>query len=410
MRRRREFLQQFGMSGMPNCGQLGGAPPRCVELDSTPMPQDSTSATRAVTLFLCGDVMIGRGIDQILAHPSKPRLYEDYVTSAEDYVGMAESRNGPIPRCVKPSYVWGEALEEFDRVQPDLRIIDLETSITTSEDAERKGINYRMHPANVACLTAARIHCCVVANNHVLDWGRAGLAETLRVLQDSKIHTAGAGEDLTQAQRPAVMDVRNGGRVLVYGIGGPDCGIPPAWRADQCRSGVAFISDFSESTLSSVAERIAASKRSGDIVVVSIHWGANWGCGVPKEHRAFAHQLLDRGVVDVIHGHSSHNPKGIEVYHKKLILYGCGDFLNDYEGIGGYEQFRGDLVLAYFPTLAPATGELLRLAIQSFQIQRFQLGRTPKRDREWLRDTLNRESRELGTHFLLQRDGSFQLV
>ena len=197
--------------------------------------------------------------------------------------------------------------------------------------------------------------------------------------------------------------------MLVYGIGGPDCGIPPAWRADQHRSGVAFISDFSESTLSAVAERIAASKRSGDIVVVSIHWGANWGGGVPKEHRGFAHQLIEQGVVDVVHCHSSHHPKGIEVYRKKLILYGCGDFLNDYEGIGGYEQFRGDLVLAYFPTLAPATGELLRLAIQSFQIQRFQLDRTPKRDLEWLRDALNRESRELGTHFLLQRDGSFQL-
>jgi poly-gamma-glutamate synthesis protein (capsule biosynthesis protein) len=115
-------------------------------------------------------------------------------------------------------------------------------------------------------------------------------------------------------------------------------------------------------------------------------------------------------MVDVVHGHSSHHPKGIEVYCEKLILYGCGDFLNDYEGIGGYEQFRGDLVLAYFPTLAPATGELLRLAIQSFQIQRYQLGRTPKRDQEWLRDTLSRESREFDTHFLLQRDGSFQLV
>ena len=287
MRRRRGSLERLGSSGMPNRGQLEGAPPHRVELDSPPMPQDSTSATRAVTLFLCGDVMIGRGIDQILAHPSKPRLYEDYVTSAEDYVGMAESRSGPIPRRVKPSYVWGEALEELDRLQPDFRIINLETSITTSEDAERKGINYRMHPANVACLTAARIHCCVVANNHVLDWGRAGLAETLRVLRDSKIYTAGAGEDLNQAQLPAVMDVRNGGRVMVYGIGGPDCGIPPAWRADQHRSGVAFISDFSESTLSAVAERIAASKRSGDIVVVSIHWGANWGYSIPKEHRAF---------------------------------------------------------------------------------------------------------------------------
>jgi poly-gamma-glutamate synthesis protein (capsule biosynthesis protein) len=266
-----------------------------------------------------------------------------------------------------------------------------------------------MHPANVACLTAAQIHCCVVANNHVLDWGRAGLAETLRVLQDSKIHTAGAGEDLTEAQRPAVMDVRNGGRVLVYGIAGPDCGIPPAWRADKRRSGVSLISDFSESALRSLAEHIAASKRSGDIVVVSIHWGANWGYGIPQEHRAFAHQLLDQGAADVVHGHSSHHPKGIEVYHKKLILYGCGDFLNDYEGIGGYEQYRGDLVLAYFPTLAPATGELLRLAIQSFQIQRFQLVRPPKGDQEWLRDTLNRESRDLGAHFLLQPDGSFQL-
>jgi poly-gamma-glutamate synthesis protein (capsule biosynthesis protein) len=122
------------------------------------------------------------------------------------------------------------------------------------------------------------------------------------------------------------------------------------------------------------------------------------------------HQLLDQGVVDLVYGHSSHHPKGIEVYHKKLILYGCGDFLNDYEGIGGYEQFRGDLVLAYFTTLAPATGELLRLAIRSFQIQRFQLVRTRNRDQEWLRDALNCESQELGTHFLLQRDGSFQLA
>src|SRR5215471_728893 len=150
--------------------------------------------------------MIGRGIDQILAHPSRPRLYEDYVDSARDYVGMAESRNGPIPRRVKPSYIWGEALEVLDRVQPDLRIITLETSITISEGAERKGINYRMHPRNVVCLTAARIHCCVLANNHILDWGRAGLADTLRALRDAKIHIAGAGEDLAQAQRPAVMD------------------------------------------------------------------------------------------------------------------------------------------------------------------------------------------------------------
>ena len=80
-------------------------------------------------------------------------------------------------------------------------------------------------------------------------------------------------------------------------------GIPPAWGAGEHRSGVAAVSDFSKRTVSSVVERIAAAKRPGDIAVVSIHWGSNWGYGVPKEHRAFAHQLLDGGVADVVHGH-----------------------------------------------------------------------------------------------------------
>jgi poly-gamma-glutamate capsule biosynthesis protein CapA/YwtB (metallophosphatase superfamily) len=408
MRRRREFL--FGMAGMGIATGCGCAAPPRDEPDSPPVTQNSTSRTRHVTLFLCGDVMTGRGIDQVLEHPSKPRLYEDYVKSALDYVHIAESRNGRIPRRAKPSYIWGDALKELDRVQPDIRIINLETSITTSEDAECKGINYRMHPDNVGCLKAARIDCCVLANNHVLDWGHAGLIDTLGVLRDAKIHTAGGGEDHTEARRPAVMNLDNGGRVLVYGIGGPDCGIPPGWAAAERRSGVAFISDFSQRTVSSLKKHIAAAKRPGDVAVVSLHWGSNWGYGVAKEHREFAHRLLEGGVADVVHGHSSHHPKGIEIYRNKLILYGCGDFLNDYEGIGGYEQFRADLVLAYFPTLAPATGELLKLVIQSFQIRRFQLLHTAQRDREWLRDTLNREGRKFGTQLLLRPDGSFQLA
>ncbi|HEY9229142.1 MAG TPA: CapA family protein, partial [Gemmatimonadaceae bacterium] len=107
-----------------------------------------------ISLFLCGDVMTGRGIDQILAHPSAPALHEIVVGSALDYVGLAEDANGPLPRRVSDTYVWGAALEELDGRKPDARIINLETSVTTSEDAEDKGINYRMHPANVGVLSA----------------------------------------------------------------------------------------------------------------------------------------------------------------------------------------------------------------------------------------------------------------
>ncbi|MGC2824929.1 MAG: CapA family protein, partial [Pseudolabrys sp.] len=130
-------------------------------------------------LFLCGDVMLGRGIDQILPQPCDPALHEDYVQSALEYVQLAEAANGSVKRPVAPAYVWGGALDELKQARPDARIINLETSITRSEDFDPKGINYRMSPENAAVLAAAHIDCCVLANNHILDWGRAGLLDTL---------------------------------------------------------------------------------------------------------------------------------------------------------------------------------------------------------------------------------------
>ena len=103
--------------------------------------------TRQVArLFLCGDVMTGRGIDQILPHPCDPLLHESYVKSARDYIRLAEQVNGRIPKAVKFSYVWGAALQELTRAQPDVRIINLETSITRRGAFVPKGINYRMSP------------------------------------------------------------------------------------------------------------------------------------------------------------------------------------------------------------------------------------------------------------------------
>ena len=75
-------------------------------------------------------------------------------------------------------------------------------------------------------------------------------------------------------------------------------------------------------------------------MVASVHWGSNWGYDIPREQTVFAHRLIDEAGVDIIHGHSSHHVRAIEVYKDRLILYGCGDFLNDYEGISGYEEFR----------------------------------------------------------------------
>jgi poly-gamma-glutamate synthesis protein (capsule biosynthesis protein) len=143
--------------------------------------------------------------------------------------------------------------------------------------------------------------------------------------------------------------------------------------------------------------------------VASIHWGPNWGWDVGRDERAFAHRLLDGAGVDLVHGHSSHHPKGIEVHRGKLVLYGCGDLLDDYEGITGYEQYRDDLMLLYFPALEPASGRLAALEMTPLRMRRFRLERPPAADVEWLRATLDRECRRLGAAVELTAEGRLRL-
>jgi poly-gamma-glutamate synthesis protein (capsule biosynthesis protein) len=360
------------------------------------------------TLFLCGDVMTGRGLDQIFAHPSPADLAEPDVSSALEYVGLAERAHGPIPRRVGDSYVWGDALAELDRRQPVARIINLETSVTTSADPEPKGINYRMHPANIGVLSAARITCAVLANNHVLDWGTAGLKETIDTLETADIRIVGAGRTSEEAEAPTIIELGDDARLALYAFGAADSGVPETWAAGRATPGVNWIGDFGPRTTARICDAIARSTRENDIVVVSIHWGANWGYAVPDEHRRFAHALIDVGGVHLVYGHSSHHVKPIEVYQGRAVLYGCGDFLNDYEGIPSPRQYRDDLTLMYFPTLDVKSGDLVELAMVPLLVRQFRLSRPGASDAEWLCDTLDRECRQFGAH-VEARDGYLAL-
>lgn len=372
------------------------------------MKPDVDGSSMELTLFLCGDVMTGRGVDQILPHPCPPRLYEPLVRSALDYIALAERAYGTIPRAVDHAYVWGVALEELERRRPHARIVNLETSVTTCEDAAPKGINYRMHPANVGVLTAARVDCATLANNHVLDWGRAGLYETLDALARVSIQTAGAGRTLDEAEAPAILEVAGGGRVLVVAVAGPDCGVPSDWAASKDEPGVFRLDDYSPKAVDRIAGLVTAEKRAGDVAVASIHWGANWGFDVPAEHRRFAHQLIERAGIDVVHGHSSHHAKGIEVHRGRPIFYGCGDFLNDYEGIHGPKDYRDDLTLMYFPSLDARTGNLMSLEMVPLRIRNFQLHHPSAAERSWLRDTMARECRRFA-HNVAATDHALRL-
>lgn len=345
---------------------------------------------KELTLFLCGDVMTGRGIDQILAHPGDSTLHESYVKDAVHYVTLAEQQSGAIPRSVEPSYIWGEALAILDDVAPDARIVNLETSITTSDDAwPGKGVHYRMAPANADCLEVAGFDCCVLANNHVLDWGYAGLDETMATLARKRIDAAGAGANIAAASAPVRISLAGKGNVLVFGLADPSSGVPEAWRARDSQAGVTLLADLSPASARRVAEQILEQRQTGDIVVVSIHWGSNWGYDIPDAQLEFAHYLIDHGAADVVHGHSSHHPKAIEIYRNKAIFYGCGDFINDYEGIGGYEEFRPWLSLMYFVTLNLQTGYVSALDIVPLRVERMRLAKAGREDRQWLVEKMN---------------------
>ncbi len=366
--------------------------------------------SETMRLFLCGDVMTGRGIDQILPHPSQPQLYERHVKDARGYVRLADRAHGRIPRPVDYGYIWGDAREALHSFQPAANIINLETAVTRSDDHwPGKGIHYRMHPDNLPCLTQAGVDVCSLANNHVLDWGYGGLEETQTVLEESGIRVAGAGRDLDQAQRPAALKITDGQRLSVFGLGLPTSGVSQDWAAAETRAGVHLLPDYSPDSVQGLLSLIQRQAAEGDLVVVSIHWGGNWGFHIPGKQRRLAHRLIEEAGVDVVHGHSSHHVKGIEVHRERLILYGCGDFINDYEGIKGRERFRGDLTLMYFPALDPESGRLIKLSMVPLKRRNLQLQKAGEGDARWLLDLLNREGAERRTRFSINEDMLIEL-
>jgi poly-gamma-glutamate synthesis protein (capsule biosynthesis protein) len=360
------------------------------------------------TLCLGGDVMLGRGVDQVLPAAGDPRLREPHVHDAREYLRLAEAANGPVPRPVGPDYVWGDALDLLAAEAPDVRILNLETSVTTSDDfAAGKRVHYRMHPDNLPALRAVAPDVCALANNHVLDFGRAGLAETLGSLRAAGIPWVGAGADLAEARVPAVVEL-DAGRVVVLAAGTTSSGIPPAWAAAAGRPGLHLLPDRPEAAAELLAEQVAEVRRPGDVVVASVHWGGNWGYDVARADVRLAHLLVEAGV-DVVHGHSSHHPRPVEVYHGRLVLYGCGDLVDDYEGIGGFEAYRDDLRLLYLATLDAESGRLLGLRMVPFQAHRLRLRRASLADAAWLGSTLDRMSRRFGQHVDVDPAGALRL-
>ncbi|GBG61181.1 hypothetical protein CBR_g19257 [Chara braunii] len=275
-------------------------------------------------VLVVGDVMLGRLVDQLF--PT-----HNYDPADEGLGVILVRRDKESLKQLKEMgpylYVWGDTLALFHSV--DLRLVNLETSVTTSsEEWPEQAFNFRMHPANVRTLKEASIDYCSLANNHILDFQVSGMRETMRTLTEAGIKFAGCGENLDQASSPAYLQLGNKKVACLSAADHFDY-----WAAGSDRPGIQYIDprNATEDDLLRVQAKAEEARRNGaDMVFMSFHWGPNWSWEPSGAIKTLAHQLVDRCGINLIHGHSAHHVQGVEIYKGTPIIYGCGDFIDDY--------------------------------------------------------------------------------
>jgi len=225
-----------------------------------------------------------------------------------------------------PEYPWGDTLPIL--LGADARICNLECVISDRGEpwsVYPKVFHFRSAAKNVAVLAAARMNAVSLANNHALDYGYDALEEMLDILSRSGIAWSGAGRNLAEASRVATTDI--GGRKLGF-LAFTDN--EPGWQAASGLGGVFHVPvDLRDSRAKNLLEVVRRHKDAVDILIVSAHWGSNWGYEPPREHVALGHALVEAGA-DLVFGHSCHVFRGIELYRGRPILYGAGNFVDDY--------------------------------------------------------------------------------
>ncbi|CAH1773713.1 unnamed protein product [Owenia fusiformis] len=367
-----------------------------------------------INIFLGGNVMIGRGIDQIFPESSDPYIFEKNTQDARDYVKLAIKKNGKFyleheKQAIE--YIWGYAMKTWEKYKPDVKLINLETTLTTSDTMwPMRPTQLRAHPTNVKSLKIAGIDCCGIANDHALDYGYQGLDETVKVLKEAGIKYTGAGRCTTEAKEPCIFDIADKGRVIIFSLCTHSSGVPNYWAATTSGTtgfGVNTINiDINTTDFINLKTQIKEVKKPRDVIILSLHWGEEWNAQIHQSLREFAHRAIDEAEVDAIHGHSTHFPLGIEVYREKLILYGTGDLINDTEGMPGkYEDSQCDLGFMYFAKVNLDTGNLIELRLVPFRIKQFRLCTPNPRDVNLAVNPLRRRCKEFDTDVIPAMDG-----
>lgn len=318
-----------------------------------------------VVIAFAGDTMLGRSVNEMLL---------------------------AVPLEKRYTYPWGNLLPQLKKA--DLRMVNLETTLTKSAHVVPKVFNFKADPEMVNVLQEASIDLVSIANNHILDFNQEGLVETLATLDAARIEHVGAGTTIHAARKPVVI-TKNGIKIGVFGYTDNE----PGWLATEEKPGINYIKVGDFATVKKDLEQL---RPLVDILVVSLHWGPNMRERPSAEHIKFAHELIDHGV-DIIHGHSAHIFQGIEIYKGKVILYDTGDLVDDYMVD---PVLRNDRAFIFFVTVEKSGPKKIELV--PTLISQMQVNIAAGADRAWSLDCIKLLSAEFGT--TVQNNGVIDII
>ena len=204
---------------------------------------------------------------------------------------------------------------------------------TTGEPMEEKEYTFRVDPSYSTVLSELGVDIVTLANNHMLDFGRGPLTETLNTLDQAGIAHVGAGENLDEAKTLKTFEM--GGRTI--GFLGASRVIPEhSWNASSGSSGL-----FTTYDAAVLVEQIQKAEESCDFTVVYVHWGIEKNTQPEEYQKTLARQYIDAGADAVIGAHP-HVLQGIEFYQGKPIFYSLGNFIFSN---GAYETMLVELTV-----------------------------------------------------------------
>ena len=216
-----------------------------------------------------------------------------------------------------------EGIDPFTKVQPDLAsadvaIVNLEMAITERGEPYEKEYVFRAPGSAALTLVGAGIDVVSLANNHVFDFGREGLEDTISVLDEVGILRPGAGSNNAEAYAPRILTLDNGVRVAFVSA---TAVVPGGFASGADRPGVADAKWATPRVLAAVRAAAAGN----DVVVVSLHWGVEREPCPNEEQRTLAQQIIEAGA-DLILGHHPHVLQPIETLDRSVIAYSLGNF------------------------------------------------------------------------------------